>query len=130
MEQWSKVEREVNAGVCTKAQCQRYIGKHVQFYTPWGYHRGFFEGMNEHSVSILSPRRYIPAHLASAEITEDETKQLNLALVAWGGGGYGGGGYGGGYGGRGGYGGYGGWGYGWGRWAASWLIIYVLFGLW
>ncbi|MCL6443451.1 MAG: hypothetical protein K6T83_08350 [Alicyclobacillus sp.] len=104
--------------MCTKVQCQRYIGQYVQFHTPWGYHQGYLERMSGNTVHVLSPRRYIPTHLASADLSDDETKRLDLALAGWGG-----------YGGYGGY-GYGGWGYGWGRWAVSFLVIFALLGLW
>lgn len=124
----SLFKSEVNTDVCTKLECQRHLGKHVQFYTPWGYHQGILERMNRNSVTVLSPRKYIPTHLASAQISEDEAKKLDVSLAAWGG--YGAGNAVGGYGGYGGRGGYGGWGYGWGRWAVSFLVIYALFGLW
>ena len=109
--------------MCSRAQCQRYVGQYVRFQTPYGYHEGVFERIRGNQAIVLSPRKFIPVQFASEPLDTDEEKRLDLAL-AWGGG------YGGGYGGRGGYGGYGAWGYGWGRWAVSWLIIFVLFGLW
>lgn len=124
--------------MCTKADCEPYVGKWVHFRTKYGYHVGVVERLTDENAVVLSPRQYIPAEMASASVTPDELKRLDIAL-AWGGFGGGGGGFGGGggygggaggYGGRGGYGGYGGWGWGWGRWAVSFLIIYVLWGLW
>ncbi len=109
--------------MCSKAECLRNVGRYVRFQTPYGYHEGVLERISGHNAVVLSPKRYIPAHLATDFLDQDETKRLDLALAY--------GGYGGGYGvGRGGYGGYGGYGYGWGRWAVSFLIIYVLWGLW
>ncbi|QSO46054.1 hypothetical protein [Alicyclobacillus mengziensis] len=107
--------------VCTRAECLRYVGQYVQFQTQYGYHQGVIERVSGNRAVILSPRKYIPAQLISEPLDDDEEKRLNLTL-AWGG--YGGG-YRGGYGG--GYGGYGG--YGWGRWAVSFLVIYALWGL-
>lgn len=113
--------------LCSRAECMQNVGRYVRFQTPYGYHEGVIERISGQSAIVLSPQRYIPAHLATERLDEEETKRLDLALAY---GGYGGGG---GYGaGRGGYGGYGGggYGYGWGRWAVSFLIIYVLWGLW
>ena len=105
--------------MCSRAQCQRYVGQYVRFQTPYGYHEGVIERIRGNQAIVLSPRKFIPVQFVSEPLDTDEEKRLDLAL-AWGGG----------YGGRGGYGGYGAWGYGWGRWAVSWLIIFVLFGLW
>ncbi|GMA66295.1 hypothetical protein NZD89_28905 (plasmid) [Alicyclobacillus fastidiosus] len=117
--------------MCTQAECQRHIGKFVQFKTPYGYHQGVIEQIKGEKAIILSPSRYVPAQLASTELLDDDVKKLDVALAWWRGGlgraGYPGvaaGGYP-----RGAY-GYGGWGYGWARWAVSFLIIYALFGLW
>ncbi|GLG00234.1 hypothetical protein Alches_02730 [Alicyclobacillus hesperidum subsp. aegles] len=107
--------------MCTKADCERYIGKMVGFRTKYGYHVGFVERVTQDSAIILSPRKYIPTEFASANVSDDELQRLDLALAQWGGA------PGAGYGGFGG--GYGGWGWGWGRWAVSFLIIYVLWGL-
>ena len=111
--------------MCSRTECLRYTGQYVGFRSPYGYHEGVIQGVRGNQAIVLSPRRYIPAQLASESLDMDEEERLDLAL-AWGyRGGYGG------YGGRGGYGAYGGgWGYGWGRWAVSWLVIYALFGLW
>lgn len=115
--------------MCSRAQCQRYVGRYVRFQSPYGYHEGVIERVSGNNAIVLSPRKYIPTQFASEIVEADEERRLDLAL-AWGAGGYGGR-YGGGYAGRGGYGGYGGWGaYGWGRWAVSFLIIYALWGLW
>jgi len=117
--------------MCSRAECQRYVGQYVRFRSPYGYHEGIIERVSGNRAVVLSPRRYIPVQLATETLDANDEKRLHVAL-AWGGygGGYGGrGGYGGGYGGPGGY-GYGGWGYGWGRWAVSFLIIYLLWGLW
>ncbi|WP_083511661.1 hypothetical protein [Alicyclobacillus acidiphilus] len=123
--------------MCTRAECQRYVGQWVGFRTRYGYHIGKVERITKDSAIVLSPRQYIPAQLASTEITDDESHRLDVALAWWGGfgrRGYPAVGYGpgavGGYGPHGGA-GYGGWaGYGWGRWAVSFLIIYLLWGLW
>lgn len=78
------------------------------------------ERVNHNNLIVLSPQKYIPVQLAKGSLEDDEVRRLDLAL-AWGG--YGG--YGRGYGA-----GYGGWaGYGWGRWAVSFLVIYALWGL-
>jgi hypothetical protein len=111
--------------MCTRAECERHIGKWVQFRTPYGVHRGVIERVTATKAIIKSPKQYIPVDLALDD--DDDDRRLDVAL-AWGGygrGGYPGAGYGRGYG-R----GYG-YGYGmWGRWAVSFLIIYLLFGLW
>lgn len=110
--------------MCSRADCKRNVGKYVRFQTPYGYHEGVIERISGEKAVILSPRKYIPVQFASKTLDTDAEQRLDIAL-AWGGFG-GGGGYGGGYGA-----GYGGWGgYGWGRWAVSFLIIYVLWGLW
>lgn len=112
----------------SKQQCERLVGKWVQFRTPHGVHRGIVERVTHGEVVVIAPKAYLPADLA-IDLRPDERERLDIAL-AWGGyggggaGGYPGGGYG--YGARG-YGG--GYGWGWGRWAVSFLIIYVLFGL-
>ncbi|WP_407655188.1 hypothetical protein [Alicyclobacillus dauci] len=117
--------------MCTRQDCERHIGKWVQFRTPYGYHQGMIERITkDDKVIILSPRRYAPASLITAEVEGDEMQRLDLAL-AWYGRrpgypavGYPGGavgGYGPGY-------GYGAW--GWSRWAVSFLVIYALLGLW
>lgn len=110
--------------LCTRAECERHVGKWVHFRTKYGYHVGLVERITKDSAIVLSPRQQIPTHLVSADVSADEVERLDLALAWWGGGGFGGRG---GYGARGGY---GGWGYGWGRWAVSFLIIYALWGLW
>lgn len=107
--------------MCSRAECQRYVGKYIRFQTPYGYHEGIVENVRGNQAIILSPRHYIPAQLVSDSVDADDMKRLDLAL-AWG---YPGGAFGGGYGRR----GYGGYGYGWGRWAVSFLIIYALWGL-
>ncbi|QQE77180.1 hypothetical protein [Alicyclobacillus sp. SO9] len=104
--------------MCTRAECERHIGKWVQLRTPYGVHRGVIERVTATKAIIKSPKQYIPVDLA---LDDADERKLDVAL-AWGGygrGGYPGGGYGGAY------------GYGaWGRWAVSFLIIYVLWGLW
>lgn len=102
----------------SRTECLRFVGQYVRFRTPYGYHEGVIERVTQQNAIVLSPQRFIPTQLASESLTSDEETRLDLALA------YGG------YGGYGGRGGYGGWGYGWGRWAVSWLVIYVLFGLW
>lgn len=110
--------------MCSRSECQRYIGQYVRFRSPYGYHEGVIERVSGNQAIVLSPRRYIPVHLASTDLRTSDEQKLDVAL-AWGG--YGGG-YGRGYGG--GYPGYGyGYGYAWGRWAVSFLAIYLLFGL-
>jgi hypothetical protein len=118
-----------------RADCQQYVGKYIRFRTPFGYHEGIIERIQGDQAVILSPRRYIPAQFATEYLDRDEVKRLELTQAF---GGYTGGAYGNpgrGYGGYpgGGYGagrGYGGWGgYAWGRWAVSFLIIYLLWGL-
>lgn len=73
------------------------------------------ERVTNHSAIMLSPRQYVPVQFASADVGEDEFAKLDAALIGYG---YGGG-----------YRGYGGVGYGWQRWAVSFLIIYALWGL-
>ncbi|MCY0874935.1 MAG: hypothetical protein OWT28_01420 [Firmicutes bacterium] len=126
--------------VCTKAQCEQHVGQWVRFQTPYGQHIGRIERVTADQAIVVSPRPYVPSHLAQPVSVDDETK-LDMALAFWAGAGSPRAGYGGGYGmgpGRTG-GGYGngagrpgayGWGYGWQRWAVSFLIIYALWGLW
>jgi hypothetical protein len=71
----------------------------------------------------MSPRQYVPVHLAT-DITNDEIQKLDI-VHAWGG--VGGGYPGAGYGGRGVYGR--GLGFGWSRWAVSFLVIFLLWDL-
>lgn len=109
--------------MCSRAECQRYVGRYVRFRSPYGVHEGVIERTSSSQAIILSPRQYIPVQFASQALDATDEERLDLAL-AWGG-------FGGGYGARGGYGGgYGGYGaYGWGRWAVSFLVIYALWGL-
>jgi hypothetical protein len=115
--------------VCTKAECQRNVGKWIHFRTPYGYHQGIIERISGNQAIIVSPRQYVPVQLASTVVSKDELQRLDVALAAdgpgWGG--YPGGAYGGGYGRPGPYGR--GFGFGWSRWAVSFLIIYLLWGL-
>ncbi len=114
--------------MCTKEECEKYVGQWVHFRTKYGYHVGLVERVTNDSAVVLSPKQYIPAQFASANLSADEEQRLDLALAWWGG--MGRGGYPG-YGGAPGAGAYGGgWGWGWRRWAVSFLIIYVLWGLW
>lgn len=107
--------------MCSRAECQRYVGQYIRFRSPHGYHEGLVERVSGNRAVILSPRKFIPTQFASESLDGDAETRLDLALAY---GGYGG------YGGRRGYGyGYGGYGYGWGRWAVSFLTIYVLWGL-
>ncbi len=103
--------------MCTRAQCERHIGQWVQFRTSYGMHRGIIERVTSHSAIVVSPRQFVPAQLVSHEIGESDERKLDLALAQWGG--------------YGGYpaGGYGGFGFGWRRWAVSFLVIYALWGL-
>lgn len=100
--------------MCSRTQCLRYVGQYVGFRSPHGYHQGVIERVSGNNAVVLSPRRYIPMGLATdTALDDDAERRLDLAL-AWG---------------R--YGrGYGAYGYGWGRWAVSFLVIYALFGLW
>lgn len=109
--------------MCSRAQCQQHVGQWIQFRTPYGQHIGQVERVTADQAIILSPRQYVPRHLAQP-VSADEESRLDLALAFWGGrGGYG---MGAGGAGAGGY----GFGYGWQRWAVSFLVIYALFGLW
>lgn len=96
-----------------RTEYQRHIGKYVRFRTPYGYHEGVIERIQGDQVIILSPQQYIPPKLALEPLDAEEAKRLDLALTF---GGYGVA--------REGHGGY-----GWGRWAISFLIIYLLWGL-
>ncbi|GMA56058.1 hypothetical protein GCM10025858_05610 [Alicyclobacillus sacchari] len=71
--------------MCTKADCERYVGKMVGFRTKYGYHVGFVERVTHDSAVILSPRKYIPTEFASANVSDDELQRLDLALAQWGG---------------------------------------------
>lgn len=127
--------------MCTKAQCEQHLGKMVQFRTPYGHHIGMIEQVTANQVIVLTPKRFAPSHLSRPVNLSDEDK-LDVALAFWGGGypraGFGpgaGAGYRYGYGGpgrpvgnMGGRAGYG-WGGNWQRWAVSFLVIYVLWGL-
>lgn len=115
--------------MCTRQDCQQYVGRMVQFRTQWGNHVGVIERVTNDTAVVLSPRQQIPTHLASAEVSENEAQRLDLALARWGG-------MGAGYAGAPGYGagpgyGYGayGWGFGWARWAVAFLAIFALWGL-
>lgn len=114
--------------MCTRGECQRHVGQWIRFRTPYGVHKGVVERVTADSAIILSPRQYVPVQLASSDIGEDELQKLDIGLATYGRGfvtaGYPG--YGGGHAGPRGY---GGWGYGWRRWAVSFLIIYALWGL-
>ncbi|MCL6517282.1 hypothetical protein [Alicyclobacillus sp.] len=108
--------------MCTRAECEKYVGKWVGFRTKYGYHVGLIERVTPNAAIVLSPRQYIPKHVTTLAVSASDVEKLDLAL-AWGGFG---GAPGAGYGGWGGW----GWGWGWGRWAVAFLIIYVLWGLW
>ncbi|MCL6548006.1 MAG: hypothetical protein K6T30_03755 [Alicyclobacillus sp.] len=110
----------------TREQCQRYVGQWIQFRTQYGSHIGYLERVTKDAAIVLSPSRFVPAQLASAPVGSDDAR-LDVALAWWGG--LGGGYPAGAYAGPGGFGPYGGWGWGWRRWAVSFLIIYVLWGL-
>ncbi len=66
------------------------MGRWVHFRTQYGYHVGLIERVTNDSLIVVSPRRDIPAHLASANVSSDELQRLNLALAWWGGFGRGG----------------------------------------
>ncbi|WP_026960943.1 hypothetical protein [Alicyclobacillus herbarius] len=105
--------------MCTRHDCERYVGQWVQFQTPYGVHRGIVERVTPRHAIVLSPRRYIPAQFATETLPAEDVKRIDAVLAA----GYGpygpyAGGYGRGYPGA-----------FWGRWAVSFLIIYALFGL-
>lgn len=115
--------------MCTRQQCEAYVGQWVRFRTPYGAHQGMIERLTPSKAIIVSPRQYAPAQLISDSVDVSDMEKLDVAL-AWGRMGRGAVGYPGvGYGGAGRYGGYG-YGYGWARWAVSFLVIYALFGLW
>jgi hypothetical protein len=120
--------------MCTRGDCVRYMGRWVQFQTPWGSHRGIVSDMTNRAVLMRVPRGFAPAGLATAEkvLTDDDEKRLDLALTQWGyGGGYGGYGYGRrGYGAGWGYPGYGGWYGGWWWWWLAFASIFWLAFLW
>lgn len=116
--------------MCTKAQCEPYIGKWIEFRTPWGWHRGVIERVTNNTAVIVSPSRYVPAQFAIADAALTPQRDVALAWGMGGAPGTPGAGYGGYPGGVGGYPGGGfGWYGGWTRWAVSFLIIYVLWGL-
>ncbi|MCL6444426.1 MAG: hypothetical protein K6T83_13405, partial [Alicyclobacillus sp.] len=89
--------------MCTKGTCMKYLGGWVQFRTPWGYHRGVIESVNDRAVLMRVPRQYAPVGLVSRSAGSEQLsdqERLDLTLAQWG------------------YPGYAGWGYpGWGaRW--------------
>ncbi|QQE81016.1 hypothetical protein [Alicyclobacillus sp. SO9] len=103
--------------MCSRTQCLHYVGQYVSFRSPHGYHEGVIERISGNRAVVLSPQRYIPMGLATDVSLDDGEERRLDAVLTWGG--YGG------YGGRGGA-----YGYGWGRWAVSFLVIYALLGLW
>ncbi|MCI0184544.1 hypothetical protein [Sulfoacidibacillus ferrooxidans] len=115
--------------MCTKAQCEQHVGQWIQFRTLYGHHIGRIEHVTANAAIVVSPSQYVPQHLAKPVTADDESK-LDMVLAFWPGGGYPRVGYGGatgsGYGIRSGQVN----GYGWQRWAVSFLIIYALWGLW
>lgn len=119
--------------MCTRQQCEQYVGQWVRFRTPYGVHQGMIERVTPSKAIVVSPQQYAPAELISDKVDASDMEKLDIAL-AWGPVGRGAVGYpGAGYGARAGAGyggGYGGYGYGWARWAVSFLVIYALFGLW
>ncbi len=110
--------------MCTRAMAQSHIGQLVHFRTQYGYHQGIIERITNDQAIIMSPKQYVPAQLVSSMLDADEVAKLDLALAFFGRPGVGG------YPSRG-YaapGGYG-MGFGWARWAVSFLAIYLLWGL-
>ncbi|AEJ42738.1 hypothetical protein [Alicyclobacillus acidocaldarius] len=113
--------------MCTKAECERLVGRWVTFRTPYGQHHGLIERVTEDGrVIVLSPRSQA---VPSLVLTDGDAAGVDpvLAYGGFGPGPMGGPGYGAppygvpgpGY-------GYGG---AWVRWAVPFLIIYALFGL-
>ncbi|MCL6592727.1 MAG: hypothetical protein K6T31_02005 [Alicyclobacillus sp.] len=101
--------------MCTRADCEKFVGQWVRFRTPYGEHMGLLERVTPRAAIVLSPRQYVPAQWAQApSLPDGEAARLD-AVLAWGAPGAFG---------------YGaGWGWGWQRWAVSFLIIYALWGL-
>jgi hypothetical protein len=100
----------------SKSQCRQYVGKWVRFQTPYGHHVGIVERVTPDAMMVLSPRQYVPRQVASQAVSDVDRPDLALAWWGMPGGAYGAPGY-------------GGLGFGWARWAVSFLIIYALWGL-
>ena len=126
----------------TRSNVENAVGQWVQFRTPWGYHRGIVEQVNQRAVLVKVPKEYAPISLAygSANGAQNDAERLNTALTkhnyrisgdvtpAFGGYGPGyGPGAGGAPGGRWGYPGYGDWGGGWWWWwlAFAWIFLFA-----
>jgi hypothetical protein len=118
--------------MCSQAECTRLIGQPVRFRTPYGLHHGVIERVTRDKAIIVSPIRYVPPQFQICSLSEDaigaETQSLDVEL-AWGGpvarGAYPGAGRG-----AAPMQGIAPYGYGYARWAVSFLIIFALFGLW
>ncbi|WP_026975158.1 hypothetical protein [Alicyclobacillus contaminans] len=110
-------------------ECQRFVGRWVQFRTQYGCHLGYVERVSEDSMIVVTPQRYMPAALLSAATADGQTSRMDVSLTwgiprsgprragvgPWGPNG-----------------GVPGYGFGpapWYRWAVSFLIIYALWGL-
>ncbi len=108
-----------------REQCMTMQGSWVHFQTPWGYHRGIIQQVENQGVLMKIPRNYVPAHLANANSSDETKVEVALQQVAWGNPGYG---YGGGYGPY--RPGYGWWNGGWLFWWLAFASIFALAFLW
>jgi len=105
--------------MCTRGECQRSMGKWVEFHTIQGYHRGVVERVTNESALVRVPRRYAPVGLVAFEDNDRQTdaQKLDIALAQYG------------YRGYNRY-GYGYWGGGWWWWWLPFALIFWLAFLW
>jgi hypothetical protein len=111
--------------MCTMGQCERNMGRWMEFRTPWGKTRGIVEQVNHRAVLVRVPKEHAPVVLLNNSQSSDEAR-LDVTLAQNGYPSYGaGGGYGGG---EPGYGGGARWGYpGYYRWVGPWLFWWLAF---
>ncbi|GMA50785.1 hypothetical protein GCM10025857_21420 [Alicyclobacillus contaminans] len=64
-------------------ECQRFVGRWVQFRTQYGCHLGYVERVSEDSMIVVTPQRYMPAALLSAATADGQTSRMDVSLT-WG----------------------------------------------
>ena len=61
-----KTKSEGGIEVYTASDFQNYLGKTVEFRTPWGLHRGTVKDVNGHAVLMEMPEQYVNASFQRA----------------------------------------------------------------
>lgn len=69
--------------IFTMGQCQRNVGRWMEFRTPWGKTRGIVEEVNHRAVLVRIPKEHVPIQLLSQSHGADEAR-LDATLAEYG----------------------------------------------